>query len=168
LRSLVLNGAAALILFANTALVSAQSTIKPGQIATAPGVSLSLRDAEAAASSTSATQKTSIAEISDRHDRVINRMWICSMFAAIAATGADAATSWGKTEGNGLLASQDGTFGAKGLSMKAGLAAGIIMPQILFRKHKDLKSAFALGNLADAAIFTGVSIHNVGIASTSR
>ena len=67
-----------------------------------------------------------------------------------AGTGADAATSWHKSESNGLLASSDGTFGAKGLGIKAGLAGGLLLPQILFRKHKDLRTAFTVGNFAQA------------------
>lgn len=168
MRSLILNGGAALILVASTAIVSAQSVIKPGQIAVAPRISVSLLEDGATASSSSAIQKTSIAEVSDRHDKLMNRVWIGSMFAAIAATSADAATSWGKREGNGLLASSDGTFGTRGLSIKMGLAAAAIMPQILFRKHKDLKGAFAIGNFGEAAIFTGVAVHNLGIPAASH
>ena len=85
-----------------------------------------------------------------------------------AGTGADAATSWHKRESNGLLASSDGTFGAKGLAIKAGLAAGLLVPQILFRKHTDLRTAFTVGNFAQAGIFTGVAIHNAGIAAPQR
>jgi hypothetical protein len=100
-----------------------------------------------------------------RHDRLMNRIWIASMLAMAAASGFDAETSWGKLEANSLLASRDGTFGAKGVSIKAGAAAAIIIPQILFRKHKDLRVKFAIGNFAGAAVFSGVAIHNLGIAA---
>ena len=100
----------------------------------------------------------------DRHERRLKYLWIASIFAMAAGTGADAATSWHKRESNGLLASSDGTFGAKGLAIKAGLAGGLLVPQILFRKHTDLRTAFTVGNFAQAGIFTGVAIHNAGIA----
>jgi hypothetical protein len=78
----------------------------------------------------------------------------------------DAASSWGKLEGNSLLASPDGTFGAKGMSIKVGIAAGVVLPQILLRKHKNLKSKFAIANFAEAGLFGGVAIHNMGIAAS--
>ena len=46
-----------------------------------------------------------------RHDRTVNRIWISSLVAVAASTSMDAATSWGKREGNGLLA--DGKVGRK-------------------------------------------------------
>ena len=112
--------------------------------------------------------KISIANVEDRHERRLKYLWIASIFAMAAGTGADAATSWHKRESNGLLASSDGTFGAKGLAIKAGLAGGLLVPQILFRKHTDLRTAFTIGNFAQAGIFTGVAIHNAGIARPQR
>ncbi len=109
--------------------------------------------------------RISIANVEeDRHERRLKYLWIASIVAMAGGTGADAATSWHKTESNGLLASSDGTFGAKGLAIKAGLAGGLLVPQILFRKHTDLRTAFTIGNFAQAGIFTGVAIHNAGIA----
>ena len=112
--------------------------------------------------------RISIANVEDRHQRRLKYLWVGSIFAMAAGTGADAATSWHKRESNGLLASSDGTFGAKGLAIKAGLAAGLLVPQILFRKHTDLRTAFTVGNFAQAGIFTGVAIHNAGIAAPQR
>ncbi|HEY3456605.1 MAG TPA: hypothetical protein VGK64_18650 [Bryobacteraceae bacterium] len=109
--------------------------------------------------------RISIANVEeDRHERRLKYLWIASIVAMAAGTGADAATSWHKRESNGLLASSDGTFGTKGLAIKAGLAGGLLVPQILFRKHRDLRTAFTIGNFAQAGIFTGVAIHNAGIA----
>ena len=110
---------------------------------------------------------TTIANAQDQHDTVMNRLWIASMVAGVAGTGFDAATSWGKLEGNGLLASSNGTFGAKGLSIKAGIAAAVIVPQILLRKHKELRTAFTIGNFAEAGIFSATAIHNLGIPAAS-
>lgn len=106
--------------------------------------------------------KISIANVEDSHERRLKFLWIASIFAMAAGTGADAATSWHKRESNGFLASSDGTFGAKGLGIKAALAGGLILPQIIFRRHKDLRTAFTIGNFAQAGIFGGVAVHNLG------
>jgi hypothetical protein len=117
------------------------------------------------ASSSAAAPRISIANVEDRHEQRLKYLWIASIFAMAAGTGADAATSWHKRESNGLLASSDGNFGAKGLSIKAGLAGGLLLPQILFRRHTDLRTAFTVGNFAQAGVFTGIAIHNAGIAA---
>jgi hypothetical protein len=99
------------------------------------------------------------------HERVMNRLWIASLCAVASSTSMDAATSWGKREGNGLLASSDGTFGAKGVSIKAGMLAAVVIPQLMFRHHEGLKGKFAIGNFIEAGIFTGVSVHNLGVTA---
>ena len=116
------------------------------------------------ARSSSVAPRISIANVEDRHEQCLKYLWIASIFAMAAGTGADAATSWHKRESNGLLASSDGTFGAKGLGIKAGLAGGVLLPQILFRKHTDLRTAFTIGNFAQAGIFTGMAVHNLGVS----
>ena len=141
-----------MVILGSAGLMVAQTTRTPGQIATLPQFAAGVI-------------RTDVARAKDgRHDRNLNHLWIASMVVMAAASGADAATSWGKLEGNGLLASPDGRFGAKGISIKVGIAAGVIIPQILFRRHKDLRMAFSLGNFAQAALFSGIAIHNVGIA----
>ena len=90
------------------------------------------------------------------------------MFAMAGASGLDAATSWGKLEGNGFLASSNGNFGARGLSIKAAMAAAVILPQVLLRKHKELRVKFALANLVETGIFTGVSIHNLVVSAPAH
>lgn len=131
----------------------------PAQTISPASASLSIE------SSAFVAPRISIANVEqDRHERRLKYLWIASIFAMAAGTGADAATSWHKRESNGLLASSDGTFGAKGVAIKAGLAGGLLVPQILFRKHTDLRNAFTITNFAQAGIFTGVAIHNAGIA----
>lgn len=118
-----------------------------------------------AVSSSALYSRDRVSMLEQKHDGRINRIWVSSMFAMTAATGMDAGSSWGKREGNSLLASSDGTFGAKGLSIKAGVAAGIILPELLLHHHKDLKSKFAIGNFVEAALFSRVAIHNMGISA---
>ncbi len=104
--------------------------------------------------------KTDIAQVEDSHN-LSHRVWVASIFAMVAGTTADAVSSWHKRESNGLLASSNGAFGPKGVAIKAGIAAGILTPQIILRKHRDWQITFALGNFAEAGIFTGATIHNV-------
>jgi hypothetical protein len=151
---LLLSGAFALISLGSTALLPAQTVIQPGQLAAVPN---------AVSPYSISVPKTSIAAVEDKHDRIMNRLWIASMFAAVAGTSFDAATSWGRREGNSLLASSDGNFGARGLGIKVGVAAAVIVPQICLRKRKDLKGIFAIGNFGEAAIFTGAGVHNLHV-----
>lgn len=161
MRTLIVRAAALVMLFGPAMTVLAQDVTKPGQLGSGsaavfePGIEPAVPPA--------VTVTNSIGTIEDRHEKTMNRIWVASLFAMAAARGMDAASSWGKWEGNPLLASRDGTFGAKGMSIKAGIAAGVIVPEILLRKHKNLKPKFAIGNFAEAALFGGVAIHNIGI-----
>lgn len=166
MKALFGTGMGAAMLLACGTLASAQVKLRPGQIAIASEVSVPGIAATGGSPVISRDIKVDKAE--ERHDRIVKRVWIASMLAMAGASGLDAGTSWGKQEANGLLASSDGTFGARGLSIKAGTAAAIILPQILFRKHKDFRAKFAMGNFAGAAVFTGVAIHNVGIHAPSQ
>jgi hypothetical protein len=155
--------AVTLALISTATMAKAEAPRQPGQIADDSNQATAGRVIEPSQNFSGAMPKTTIASPEDTHDRVMNRLWITSIAALVAATSLDAATSWGKREGNSLLASSDGRFGAKGLSIKAGTAAAVLVPEILWRKHKDLKPAFAAGNLAEASIFAGVSVHNLQV-----
>ncbi len=137
---------------------------QPGQLA---GVKLAALPNSASDAANSAATATSVAGVEDSHERMMNRLWIASMVAAVAATGLDAASSWGKLESNPLLAGGNGTFGAKGAAIKAGVAAAVIIPQIWLRKRKDLRSAFTIGNLGEASLFSAAAIHNLKIRAAS-
>ena len=104
----------------------------------------------------------------DRHDLAMRRLWIASIVAMVAASSTDAATSWGKREGNGFLASSNGNFGMRGVSLKAAMAGAVIVPQLLFRNHKNLRGKFIAGNFIEAGIFTGVSVHNLRVTAASH
>jgi hypothetical protein len=143
-------------------VLSAQKVAIPGQVASSPKVtspssSLPLQPYVPAVSS----RPAAIAEVADdRHDKHMNTIWMTSIAAMLAATSADAISSWHKKESNSLLASSNGMFGARGIGIKAGIAAGVLLPQIILRKHKDLRAAFIVGNLAEAGVFTGAAVHN--------
>ncbi len=140
MKTLILNTIAVALFTASSGTVFAQGVTQPGQIAAASQAILSPRLAPAFSSS-AVYPRSRMFMLEQKHDRKVNRIWISSMLAMAAATGMDTGSSWGKREGNSLLASSDGTFGAKGLSIKAGVAAGVILPQLLLRHHKDLKSS---------------------------
>lgn len=162
MKFVTLLGTAALLVLGNAATVSAQTVSQPGQL----GTSFQLQSGtNLDAYSASAVAKTSVATAADSHERFANRLWIASLLSAAAATSLDAASSWGKQEANGALASPNGQFGSKGVALKAGLAAALIIPQICLRKHKDLRTAFTVANFAEGAIYTGISMHNFQVRS---
>lgn len=87
------------------------------------------------------------------------------MGALIAATALDAASSWGHREGNSLLASSDGTFGPKGLSIKIASAAAVLAPQVMLRRHAILLRPFAIANAGETAFYTAAAVHNFQLTS---
>ncbi len=163
MRSLTLLAAAAGLLLTSSIALRAQTISSASLRLSNSGVA----DA-ALANSGFVAPAISIANVEDRHEQRLKCLWITSIFAMAAGTGADAATSWHKKESNPLLASSDGTFGAKGIGIKAGVAGGVLLPQILFHKNKDLRTAFTIGNLAQAGLFSGIAIHNAGIAAPQK
>ncbi len=97
------------------------------------------------------------------HETRVRHIWLASIAAMAAGTAADAATSWHKHESNSILASSNGTFGAKGVAVKASIASAVLIPQVIFRHHTDWHSAFAISNFLEAGVFTGAAIHNVEV-----
>ncbi len=108
--------------------------------------------------------RVTVIQIPDARPGAGQRLWIGSICAMVAASAFDAASSWGKQEANPLLASPDRTFGGRGLAIKAAIAGAVLLPQILLHKHKRFRKTFIVANFADAAVFTAVSIHNLGIS----
>ena len=93
----------------------------------------------------------------------ISKMWIASSLILLAATSLDASSSWGKYEANPFLRSNDGRFGAKGFSIKFGIAGAMLAPQLLLRKNRTAVKIFTVTNFAQAGMYTGIAIHNFGI-----
>ena len=161
MKNLLASGFVLGLILGSAGPIAAQSVNSPGQLASASQPA----PAVAPASFSRNFIRTDLAGTDDKHSKTLNHLWIASMLAMAAASGMDAGTSWGKLEGNSLLASPDGRFGAKGVSIKVGIAAGVIIPQILLRRHRELRMPFSLGNFAQAAIFGGIAIHNLGVAA---
>ena len=138
--------------------LAAQSLARPGQLAPASKTIIE-------PGSYSSINPSKIDFQEERHDRIANRVWIGSLIAVVAASGMDAATSFGKTEGNPLLASSNGTFGAKGITIKAGLSATTLIVELLSRKDTGMRKAFTIFNFGEAALFSTFEVHNLGIAA---
>jgi hypothetical protein len=156
-------GAWALFLLAACMAIQAQTPARPGELPKPSSAPSLLSSLGSGAGFSSVLPRNDIAKTEDSHDKVIRRVWVASIVAMVAGTTADAVSSWHKRESNGLLASSDGVFGPKGVALKAGIAAAILTPQIILRKHRDWHAAFAVGNFAEAGIFAGATIHNASL-----
>jgi len=107
--------------------------------------------------------KVEIAQVEDKSSSRGRYLWLGSICAVVGASAFDAATSWGKYEGNSFLASSDGRFGTKGIAIKAAIASAGLVPQLMLRRHRDLRTTFTVANFSEAAVFTGIAVHNLGV-----
>ena len=138
---------------------------QPGQLA---HVDLSVSSALPLTSSVQTSATIAAPPSLSAHDHFVNRLWLTSAIAMLGATAADAGTSWSYNEGNGILASHNGSFGARGLGIKMGTAGGLLVPQYLLRHHKDFRSKFIAANFAEAGIFGVTAIHNVRLVNSLK
>lgn len=162
MRSLLSLSALFAGLFGSAWLGSAQEPVPPGHIA--EPAEFSTRVAQMAESNTQPMiPKVEIVNIQEKSSSRGRYLWISSMCAVVGASAFDAATSWGKYEGNSLLASSQGRFGAKGIGIKAAIASAGIVPQLMLHRHRDLRTTFTVANFGEAAVFTGVAVHNLGV-----
>lgn len=89
--------------------------------------------------------------------------WL-SYVALAGATAADAASSWGKPETNGLLSGPGGRFGGRGLAIKGGLIGATITIELGAARHnRRARRAAELANYAAAAATTAAAVHNWGV-----
>jgi hypothetical protein len=93
----------------------------------------------------------------------IDKIWALSIAAVLGGTTMDAVSSWGKAETNPLLRSANGTFGARGLLIKGGLAGAMIAPEFLLRNNEEAKKKLAIVNFVAAGVFSAVVLHNFTI-----
>jgi hypothetical protein len=132
-----------------------QSTVSPGQLDTPPS-------ATPFVTRTTESQNP-VSPAIQRRESAKRTLWYVTIAAAVGATTFDSASSWQKHELNPLLASSNGTFGGRAVGIKIGAAAVTLLPQFILRKHKDLRTGFILGNLAQTAIYSGGAIHNLNM-----
>ncbi|GAB4356157.1 MAG: hypothetical protein OHK0021_00450 [Bryobacter sp.] len=90
-------------------------------------------------------------------------MW--STVAVVAASFADAHSSWGKRESNSLLQSNNGTFGAKGFALKMGMVGGFLLGQhLMIKANPNLAKPFTYANFGFAGLKTAVAVRNYQIS----
>ncbi len=153
-----------LLLLVGLASICAAAPPAPGQLAADVNIPSVLALHPAIEPAPVVEPKVTVVQLTAPRPDIGKRLWLASIAAVVAATAFDAATSWGKQEANPLLASPNGTFGPRGLAIKAGMAGALLVPQFWLHKHKPLQTGFTVANFADAAVFTGVSIHNLGVS----
>lgn len=101
-----------------------------------------------------------------RDESRAKRFWVFSVAGLAAANTFDVGSSWGKHELNGMLRSQDGTFGPRGTAAKIGLQGVFMATESLFVRHDTRGTRHRLAawiNLAAGAAITAVAARNVGI-----
>jgi hypothetical protein len=176
MKSLVLTSAA-LFLFSSAALIQAQTMTGPEPIASSTETTVveagphSIRTANTNSAEASPEQNRNVepkvtiesSADSQKHDKTMKRLWMTSLGALAGANALDAISSWGKQEGNPLLRSSDGTFGARGLAIKSGIIGASLVPQYLLRDHKEMRKTFAIINFAESAYFSTIAFHNFSL-----
>lgn len=92
------------------------------------------------------------------------RAWKRSLIALAASQSLDAVSSYGMRELNPLMASPDGRFGAKAVSIKAGATAAIVLAEhLIVQKHPAAARLFSHMNWSNAVLTTAVAAHNFAI-----
>lgn len=91
------------------------------------------------------------------------KLWRISALALVASSAFDAASSYGKYEGNSFLQSADGSFGMKGIAIKSSLAVSVLAVEQLLRKRYGHSRAFAIANFFQAGVTAGVAARNLTI-----
>jgi len=85
--------------------------------------------------------------------KIAKRIWRVSEFVTVGATSYDAMRSWNGRESNPILAS-NGRFGAKGISIKAGLTVMQLFCEHKLQKGDDtLYAPMSFINFATAGAF---------------
>lgn len=94
----------------------------------------------------------------------LKKVWITSMLAFAGGTTLDGVSSWHQREENPLLSSANGTFAMRGVMIKAGLAAIVLIPQLIHKPKDDkTRTIYSVVNFADAAAYTAVALHNYSL-----
>ncbi len=89
------------------------------------------------------------------------RIYHWSLAALASGVAHDSASSWQKFEANPLLCDRYGRFSHRGLTIKAGLAAGsAVTGYLIVRKYPYGARAAAITNFAAAGMLHSVAAHN--------
>ena len=94
------------------------------------------------------------------------RQWIISAVALVAASMADAGSSWGKNEANPALQQAGNRFGGRSVAIKLGLAGiPLLMQRLAARNNEGFYKSFAIANYGGAAFFAGAAVRNYRVSS---
>jgi hypothetical protein len=81
--------------------------------------------------------------------------------AALSGMAADIASSWGCAEGNPMLRNADGSFGARGLAVKASITGGVVLlAHLLHRKYPSLDKPLGIVLGATGGFLHATAIRN--------
>ena len=90
--------------------------------------------------------------------------WKMSLAPVFASQALDVASSYGMRELNPMLASPDGSFGAKGAGIKIGSSAAIVgIEYLIARRHPRAARFFTKINWSVSIVTTGFGAHNFAI-----
>jgi hypothetical protein len=99
------------------------------------------------------------------HPAPHKNLWIASLVALGAVNVLDVVSSMGQRELNPLLQNSSGTFGGRGIAIKASVVGGDMILQRLvgYRDPAHFLRRFAIANFISAAGLAGVVSHNFAI-----
>jgi hypothetical protein len=87
-----------------------------------------------------------------------------SVATVVAASVADAASSWSSREANPVLAGPAAQFGVGSVALKSRLVgASLLLPHVAFHHRRGLYKRLAWMNFATSGVLGGLTAHNVGV-----
>jgi hypothetical protein len=99
-----------------------------------------------------------------QHQEAAVRAWKISLIPVVASQSLDIASSYGMRELNPMLASADGRFDTKAMSIKLGMTAGIIGAEYLIvKKWPGSARVLSKVNWGSSALTTAFAVHNYAI-----
>jgi hypothetical protein len=92
------------------------------------------------------------------------KSWEVSLIPLVASQAFDAASSYGMRELNPLLASANGDFEMKAISIKIGITAAMVgVEYLIIRKYPRSARVISKLNWTSGIVTTGFAIHNYAI-----
>ena len=91
-------------------------------------------------------------------------LYYWSVATVVAASAADAASSWSGREANPVLAGPAAQFGVGSVALKSGLVrASLLLQHVALHHHPGLYKRLAWMNFATSGVLGGVTVHNMGV-----
>jgi len=90
--------------------------------------------------------------------------WKTSVGTLSAASAFDAVSSWRQPEANPLLRNSQGRFGWRGVAVKTGIAAGVVIGQYCaIRRWPKLRKWLTIMNFGWTGVHAGVGARNMSV-----